>query len=79
MRHFIGIALLILASPHLLLCQQLERGQASVSSQHRTIQTESDLFEEVQNETDLIFNLWQESINYGRLEANFIFSGFDGK
>ncbi|MBW2309209.1 MAG: hypothetical protein JRG73_19990, partial [Deltaproteobacteria bacterium] len=74
--------LLILTFPVFFLAppaldQQLESGQATISAQHRSVRTELDTLVERQDETDLIFSLWQNTINYGRLEAEFVLSRID--
>ena len=78
MRPLIWIILFIFICPQPLLGLVLERGQASICTQHRTLRSEVESFESTQRETDTIFSLWQDSINYGRLEGKFVLSNIDG-
>ncbi len=69
--------LLILAFPHVVFCQEKERGQASISVQHRSIRSEADPFEATERETSLIFKLFQDTINYGQWEGNLVLTHFE--
>lgn len=72
-----SIALVLILWPHLAHARELERGEAIFSVQNSLLRSDSDFFTDNQSENDFIINLRQDTIDFGRLEADIITSNIE--
>lgn len=63
--------------PHPALTKEFERGEATFSVQSSLLRSDSDFFTNNQSENDFIVNLRQDTIDFGRLEADIITSNIE--
>lgn len=72
MRHFSCIAFCLIAilAPLLSSAKELERGQATFRVEHETLRITSGSFVSTENETDLIIDMWQDTVDWGTIVLN---------
>lgn len=80
MRHLVCIAfcLISILAPLLSVAKELERGQVTFRVENETLRITSGSFSDTQNETDLIIDLWQDTIDWGTIVVNAMATLYEG-